>query len=252
MAVGRALKRRQLELAERTHYQRAAREVEARVDMLERTRSSLLRAMCLMAEFRETRTPEHLDRVSALSLALAHELALRSPYAPSIDSAFLSNIAECAPLHDIGKVALPDKVLLKPGPLTAEEAAVMKQHTRVGREVCSFVRQNVDLPDDGFIDMAADVAAFHHEHWDGRGYPDGLKGPEIPLSARIVGLVDTYDVCCSPTVYRPQPIAPPQTAVLVESLSGTKFDPVVVDAFRRCRSTFADIVTRSASSAASP
>ena len=242
MAVARALKRRQLELAERTHYERAAREIEARVNMLERTRSSLLRAMCLMAEFRETRTPEHLDRVSALAFALANELALRSPYAPLIDSTFLANIGECAPLHDIGKVALPDRILLKPGPLTAEEAEVMKRHTTVGREVCAFVQQNVDLPDDGFIEMASDVAGAHHEHWDGRGYPDGLKGTQIPLSARIVGLADSYDVCCSPTVYRLEPIPPPQTAALVESQAGTKFDPVVVDAFRRCRDAFAQVV----------
>jgi putative two-component system response regulator len=244
MAVGRALKRRQLELAEHTRYLRAAREIEARVNMLERTRSSLLRAMCLMAEFRETRTPEHLDRVSELSVALARELALRSRYAPLVDAAFLNNIAECAPLHDIGKVALPDEILLKPGPLTAEEIEIVKQHTTVGREVCAFVRQNVDLPDDGFIEMAAEVAGSHHEHWDGSGYPDGLKGVEIPLSARIVGLAESYDVCCSPTVYRPEPISPPQTAALVESLAGTHFDPVIVDAFRRCRSAFADIVTQ--------
>jgi len=242
MAVGRALKRRQLELAEHTHYQRAAREIEARVNMLERTRSALLRAMCLMAEFRETRTPEHLERVSALAVALARELALRSPYAPLVDSAFLSNIAECAPLHDIGKVALPDRILLKPGPLTAEEAAVMEQHTTVGREVCAFVRQNVDLPDDGFIEMASEVAACHHEHWDGRGYPAGLRGTQTPLSARIVGLADSFDVCCSPTVYRPQPMSPAQTSALVESLSGTKFDPAIIDAFRRCRNAFAEVV----------
>jgi len=245
LAVGRALKRRQLELAERTRYQRGTREIEARVSMLEQTRSALLKAMCLMAEFRDTSTPDHLARVAALAFTLADELARRSPYAPLLDSTFLRNIPECAALHDIGKAALPDRVLLKPGPLTAEETAIMQRHTTVGREICSYVRQNLASPGDGFIEMAADVAGAHHEHWDGRGYPDGLKGTHIPLSARIVGLADSYDVCCSPTVYRPEPMAPAQTAALVESLAGGKFDPVVVDAFRRCRDACVEIVTRS-------
>lgn len=242
MAVGRTLKRRQSELAERDHSQRVTREVEARISVLERTRGALLRAMCLMAEFGDTGAVRHLDRVGRLSVLLAEELALRSPYAPMLDAAFVANLGECAALHDIGKAALPDSILLKPGALTAEETVIMQRHTTVGWEICRYVQESLTSGQDELIRMAADVARSHHESWDGTGYPQGLKGAAIPLSARIVGLADLYEVCCSRTVYRLQAMDPSAVAAMVETLSGIKFDPVVVSAFRMCRRAFQDVV----------
>lgn len=242
LAVGRTLKRRQTELAERDHARRVTREVEARISVLERTRGALLRAMCLMAEFGDTAAVRHLDRVGRLAVLLAEELALRSPYAPMVDGAFLADLGECAALHDIGKVALPDAIRLKPGTLTAEETLVMQRHTTVGWEICRYVQESLTSGQDELIRMAADVAHSHHENWDGTGYPRGLKGAAIPLSARIVGLTDLYEVCCSPTVYRPQAMDPSAVAAMVGALSGVKFDPVVAAAFRTCRPAFDEVV----------
>lgn len=233
-AVDRALRRRQDELAALHYRQQWEATVQKRLTMLERTRSALLRAMCLMAEFRKAEAPAHLDRVGIYSLLIAEQLAGDPAYADLVDEEFLRDLGECAPLHDLGKAALPDKVLLKPGKLTPEETATMQQHTTVGRETCLYVKARVAPAEDGFLDMAADVVGAHHERWDGEGYPEGLKGPAIPLSARIVGLADFYDACRSPAVYRSEPLPHDEVVAMIEAEAGKRFDPGVVAAFCRC------------------
>jgi putative two-component system response regulator len=175
---------------------------------------------------------------------IAADLARRSPYAPFVDEEFLRNIPEAAILHDIGKLALPDSVLLKPDRLNPEEMKLAQSHAAVGRDICRSVKEQLECEDHRFIDMAIDVTGGHHERWDGRGYPDRLEGSNIPLSARIVSLADYYDIWRTPVVYRPEVLPVEDVVGRIDQQSGRKFDPVVVDAFNRCRHSFGEVEQR--------
>ncbi len=239
MSVAMALKRRQRELEELASFFEVEEEVEQRVSMLEETRSALLWAVCGLAEFRTPHGHVHPERVARYSQIMTEELARRSPYAPFITKQFLQNISEAALLHDIGKLALPDSVIFKSGELTAEEEAVVESHTTLGRDICTAVRRELSSPADSFVDMAIEVTGSHHERWDGEGYPDKLAGRDIPLSARIVALADYYDIWRTPMTYRPEILPAEKVAEVITRESGRKFDPIIVDAFERCRSPIA-------------
>ncbi len=234
MGVGRALKRRQRELSERSGRVQIDEAVEKRLSVLEKSRRALLHAMCRMGEFRDAEPHAHPDRVGRYSRLVAERLAANSPYAPFVNQEFIQNIFECAPLHDIGKVGVPDGVLLKPAKLSTAEMAIMQTHSVIGRDICLSVKGQISQEEYGFIDMAIEVTGSHHECWDGDGYPDGLGGTDIPLSARIVGLADFYDACRSRTVYRAEPICRDRVLALIEKWAGEKFDAAVVAAFRLC------------------
>jgi len=241
LSVGRALKRRERELAEASRRESANKAVARRLSALQKTRSGLIRAMCLMAEFRDTEKRLHLDRVAMYSHTIALQLASDSAYAPFVTDEFLWDLFEVAPLHDVGKVALPDGILLKPGKLSAAELSVMQTHTTIGRDICLAARDVGGADTDSLITMAADIAGGHHERWDGKGYPGGVRGAHIPLSARIVSLADFYDVCRTPTVYRPTAMPRGEALALAGELSGTKFDPIIMQAFHRCRDSIMEI-----------
>ena len=155
-------------------------------------------------------------------------------YKDFFDDKTIEELFKSAPLHDIGKVGVPDGVLLKPTKLSPSEMAMMYTHCTIGRDICMTVKNEMDGQDSSFIDMAAEVTGSHHEQWDGGGYPDGLAGTKIPLSARIVGLADFYDACRSATVYRAEPIPRDNVLALIDKWAGRKFDPLVVEAFRLC------------------
>ncbi len=236
--VERALRRRrhELEIAEsRLETQQRA---ERRVDMLEETRRALLIAVCRMAEFRRPQPHVHPERVAAYSVLLAEALARGSPYAAQIDRKFIEDLGEAALLHDIGKLAMPERVLMKPGELTAEEAELARSHARVGREICRSVEAEVAGPGRRFIRIVIEVTGSHHERWDGKGYPEGLRGQQIPLSARIVAVADFYDVLRTPLVYRPEVLEPAELARRVNAEAAKAFDPVVVEGFNRRREEF--------------
>jgi putative two-component system response regulator len=165
---------------------------------------------------------------------LARELAARGPYVERIDAAFLANLYRAAPLHDVGKVGIHDAVLLKPGRLTPEEMEHIKQHVVVGARTLESAR---DLSGGAFLTMAAEIARYHHEWFDGRGYCAGLCGEEIPLSARIVALADCYDAITSRRHYKP-PHDPDAAREMILGESGTHFDPAVVEAFLACFDAF--------------
>lgn len=240
LSMAMALKRRQHELGEIATRREVEELVEKRLGTLEKTRSALLRAVCRLAEFRNPGRHVHVERVARYSQLIAEELARRSAYAPFVNEEFLHGIFEVALLHDIGKLALPDAILFKTGELTPEEVAVVESHTTVGRDICLSVKDELGSEEDAFIEMAAEVTAGHHERWDGDGYPDGLKETAIPLSARIVGLADYYDVWRTPMVYRPEVLPTKRVVALINEQSGKKFDPIIVDAFNRCRSVIAE------------
>src|SRR5690606_32455336 len=148
-----------------------------------------------LAESRDTDTGRHLERVQRFSRVLAQQLATQPAYHDQIDAEFVRLIYLTSPLHDIGKVGIPDAVLLKPGRLSDEEFEVMKSHASIGAKTLDAALRR--YPGTRFLRIARDIAAAHHEHWNGRGYPRGLQGEAIPLAARIVALADVYDALTS-------------------------------------------------------
>jgi len=192
------------------------------------SRDLMIFAMAKLAESRDKDTGAHLERMREYSRILAEELSLWPQHCETIDGDYVQIIYQTSPLHDIGKVGVPDAVLLKPGRLTPEEHKIMQRHTLLGGETLARVAE--EWPDARFLTMAQDIALSHHERFDGAGYPRGLKGNEIPLCARIVALADVYDALTSKRVYKPAFEHEKARAIIFEGL-GTQFDPDVVRAF---------------------
>jgi putative two-component system response regulator len=165
------------------------------------------------------------------SQVIAEELGWRGPYAERINEQFLKDLYRSSPLHDIGKVGVPDAILQKPAKLTPEEFETMKQHVVIGGQTLESARAYVG--EGTFMDMAADIARYHHEKFDGTGYCEGLRGEEIPLAARIVSMADVYDALTSRRVYK-QPMSADAARDIIREERGKHFDPAVVDAFEAC------------------
>jgi putative two-component system response regulator len=187
-------------------------------------------AMLNLASFRDTETGDHLFRVRSYAQALGDELSRFGPYRKNVNAEFLQNLYLSTPLHDIGKVAIDDAILRKPGPLTKDEFERMKRHTVVGAELLKAAAHK--LPQAMYLEMAADVARHHHERFDGSGYPDGLLGTHIPLAARILAVADAFDALTSKRVYK-DAVSVAEAARIVVEEAGQHFDPVIVAAFQR-------------------
>ena len=192
------------------------------------TRDLLIFALAKLAESRDTDTGAHLERVRTYSRVIAEHLAKQPKYRTQVNSDFVRLIYLTSPLHDIGKVAIPDSVLLKPGSLTHEEFEVMKTHATRGAETLDAALR--EYPAAHFLRMARDIAASHHEWYDGAGYPQGLAGEQIPLCGRIVALADVYDALTSKRVYK-DAFSHEKARTIVIQARGTHFDPDVVEAF---------------------
>jgi len=191
--------------------------VRGRTHDLEEYQLEAFQRLAVLAEFRDTDTGEHTVRVGDLSAEIAHELAE--------EPAWCEQLRLAARLHDIGKVAVPDAILLKAGPLTVEEFEIMKTHTTIGAQILSGSASEL-------IQLGAVVALNHHERWDGTGYPSGLTGTEIPRSGRIVTVADVFDALTSVRVYKHAWSQADAVAYIVGA-RGTQFEPEVVDAFLR-------------------
>ncbi|MGQ9562163.1 MAG: HD domain-containing phosphohydrolase [Thermogutta sp.] len=203
--------------------------VQQRTAELVETRDLVIFALAKLAESRDPETGEHLERMRWYSRVIAEEY-LASSRGGSIPEDFPEQIFRSAPLHDIGKVGIPDAILLKPGRLTHEEFEAMKRHTIIGYEALKQAREKSKSA--SFLEIAAEIARSHHERYDGTGYPDGLVGEQIPLSARIVSVADVFDALTSRRVYKPA--WPPDTAkALIEREAEKQFDPNLVAAFVR-------------------
>ncbi|MEN6452354.1 MAG: HD domain-containing phosphohydrolase [Thermoguttaceae bacterium] len=192
------------------------------------TRHLTIFALAKLAESRDPETGEHLERVQEYSRALADHLRRTPAFSHQIDDEFVELIYQTSPLHDIGKVAIPDCVLLKPGRLTREEFEIMETHTTRGAMTIESVVKK--FPGARFLEMARDIALAHHEKYDGRGYPRGLFGGNIPLSARIVAIADVYDALTSRRVYK-KAYSHEDAKRMIISGSGKHFDPAIVEAF---------------------
>lgn len=202
------------------------------------TRDMAIFAMAKLAESRDPETGMHLERVQSYARILAIDLAAQPAYASLVDPEFIRLVYTTAPLHDIGKVGIPDSVLLKPGRLTDREFEIMKMHTLIGAQTLEAALAR--YPGAKFLQMARDIAQHHHEWWDGSGYPGKLAGDAIPLSARIVGMADVYDALTSKRVYK-QAMSHDVAAPIILQECGTHFDPLLVEAFQRCEETFIHI-----------
>jgi len=195
---------------------------------IDRTRDAALLGLAGLAEWRDPETGSHLERLRVYARVLAEGLREMPKYAGTIDPAYLQALFRSVPMHDIGKVAIPDRVLLKPGRLTDAEFEIMKTHTEVGARVLRSMAERAGH--DLFLDMAYDIALYHHEKYDGTGYPTGLAGEAIPLAARITAVADVYDALVTDRVYRKA--WPHEKAVShIRENAGLHFDPDLVAVF---------------------
>jgi putative two-component system response regulator len=211
------------------------REVLHKARELDSMKDATILALAKLAESRDPDTASHLERIMEYVKIIAQELAGRDRYDGIIDREFIHNIYRMSALHDIGKVGIPDTILLKKGRLTAEEFEIMKQHTVIGFVALDVVcRKNQSSL---YLIMARDIARHHHEKWDGTGYPDGLRGEKIPLAARITTLADVYDALSTKRIYK-DPYPPEEVDRILERESGSTFDPDVFDAYLRVKSDF--------------
>jgi putative two-component system response regulator len=197
------------------------------VGELSQSRDAVIRGMALLAEIRDTHIGGHLNRICAYSQLLAERLVGR-PGFNEVTYDFIQTIARAAALHDVGKVGIPDSILLKPGKLTDAEFEIMKTHTLIGAELLDGLRASYG--DFAMIAMGVDVANSHHEWWDGSGYPRGQKGREIPLAARILCICDVYDALTSERVYK-KAWTHEETEKNIRESAGRQFDPELVDVF---------------------
>lgn len=186
-------------------------------------------AMGALAESRDPETGNHIRRTQHYVKALATELAKLPKYADFLQPDVITSLYKSAPLHDIGKVGVVDSILLKPGKLTDEEFEEMKNHTTYGRDAIVAAETSMDRADN-FLTFAKEIAYSHHEKWDGSGYPQGLSGEDIPLSARLMAVADVYDALISKRVYKP-PFTHEKAVSIISEGKGSHFDPQMVDSF---------------------
>ncbi|HVY98673.1 MAG TPA: two-component system response regulator [Dongiaceae bacterium] len=218
---------------------RRTREVQAIQDVTILTMASL-------AETRDNETGNHIRRTQHYVKALALKLRDHPRFAGFFTDETIDLIYKSAPLHDIGKVGIPDRILLKPGKLTPDEFAIMKTHASLGREAIEQAEKQLGTPVE-FLRFAKEIANAHHEKWDGSGYPDGLAGDAIPIAARLMAVADVYDALISRRVYKP-PFPQEKAVALIAEGKGKHFDPDIIDAFLAILPEFQEIARRYADS----
>ena len=222
----------------RAELQNTIRQTEEYAEELVKTQEAAIFALAKLAESRDPETGGHLERIQNYTRVLAEEMALFPEYHGYITEEYIQSISVSSPLHDIGKVGIRDAILRKPGRLTKEEYEEMKRHAVIGG--ATLAAAEARLQRRSFLEVGKAIAYCHHEKWDGAGYPRGLKGEEIPLSARIMALADVYDALRSKRVYKPAwPHEEVRTTITGDA--GKHFDPLVVEAFLRCESRFLQI-----------
>ncbi len=199
-----------------------------RMEQIRQTQGVAMVGLAKLAETRDPETGQHLERMRRYSRLIAIELATLQEYGSYITEEYIEGIYNSSPLHDIGKVGIPDNILLKPGRLTPQEFERMKEHSRLGGDALAAADQ--ELQGESFLTMGKEIAYHHHEKWDGTGYPDGLRGNLIPLSARIVAIADVYDALTSRRVYKEAMPHDQARAIIIES-TGNHFAEDIVRAF---------------------
>jgi len=215
-------------------------------EAFDEAQDAIISALAKLSEYRDPETGAHLLRLKKYSALICGFLSKTDKYLNIITPAFTEDLVRSSPLHDIGKVGIPDAILKKPGRLTPDEFEIMKTHAQIGGDTLRTVYEQ--YPSQSFIKCGMDVAYGHHEKWDGSGYPCGLQGESIPLVARILALVDVYDALTCRRIYKP-PFPREQAKSIIAEGSGIHFDPDIVMAFlnneaefHRIAEHYADIV----------
>ena len=230
--------RRRLEVHNRELEQRVAERTREVVQ----TQDVTIRALASLAETRDNETGNHIRRTQRYVRALAERLRAAPGFAERLDSRTVELLFKSAPLHDIGKVGIPDAILLKPGRHDEAESVVMRTHAALGRDAILGAEEE-DGQENSFLRVAREIAYGHHEKWDGSGYPDGLAGEAIPLSARLMAVADVYDALISRRVYKPA-FPHEQAVAMILAGRGSHFDPDVVDCFAAIADDFKAIAAR--------
>ncbi|MCL2821007.1 MAG: response regulator [Oscillospiraceae bacterium] len=201
--------------------------VSKKTEEVTKTYESTLEVLATIIEYRNLESGTHIRRTTLLTEILINRMLKHDKFKPALDELNLSSLIKASALHDIGKIGIPDGILLKPGKLTNDEFNMIKTHTSVGSHIIDSIAEN--LPDnDNYLKYAKDICHYHHERWDGNGYPTGLSGEEIPLSARIISVVDVYDALVSPRCYKDAFSHDIAMNIITEG-KGTQFDPDIVD-----------------------
>ena len=218
----------QMVIRDITERKRLEKELIDSVKDVENARAGTILGLAKLAEYRDEATGAHLERIREYTLILTRELARKPHFQKYITEQYISDIYFSSILHDIGKVGIPDSILLKPGMLSSEEFDVIKRHPTIGGDVLKQV--NANIKGRSFLTIGMHIAYYHHEKWDGTGYPNGLKKDEIPLSARIVALADVYDALTSVRIYK-KAFSHEKAREIITAESGKHFDPEIVEAF---------------------
>ncbi len=207
--------------------------VEAQVAQMSKMQNTIIEELATLIESRDANTGEHVKNTRVYSLLIAKNMYVKKINEGEVDKTFIRYLRYAAPLHDVGKITVPDSILCKPGRLSDFEYEVMKNHTRIGGAIIRNIFK--DSIDKDAVQMAVDVAQYHHERWDGKGYPIGMRGEEIPLSARILAVADCFDALVSQRCYKKS--VPAAVAFeMIKAESGTHFDPAVVEVFMNVKS----------------
>lgn len=217
------------------------REVQKKLTQVNRLQEASIMVMVSLAEFRDECTGWHIKRTQEFVKTLAMELAKLPALTNVLTAEYIEKLFKSAPLHDIGKIAIPDHVLLKPGKLTAEEWEVMKTHSEKGAVMLQKAQQYAS-DQDSFLEVAIEIAHYHHERWEGNGYPAQLLGEAIPLSARIMAVADVYDALTTVRPYKAA-LSHQEAEQILLSGSGAHFDPMVIAAFVKCQPRFVEIAS---------
>ena len=213
--------------------------VAERTQELVRMQDATILAMALLAETRDNETGNHIRRTQHYVAALARQLSAHPRFCDELSAENIDLLFKSAPLHDIGKVGVPDRILLKPGKLDADEFEIMKLHTVYGRDAIISLEKYLGASNE-FLRFAREITYSHQEKWDGSGYPQGLKGDAIPISARLMAVADVYDALISRRIYKP-PFSHEKAVGIMREGRGTHFDPDVLDAFLEIQDAFRDI-----------
>jgi putative two-component system response regulator len=216
-------------------------EIQKRTEEVAAIQDVTIQVVTSLAETRDPETGNHICRTQFYVKALAEKLSAHPDFAAELSPANIQLIYKSAPLHDIGKVGIPDKILLKPDRLTPEEFAIMKTHTTLGFEAIEHAERKLGINVD-FLRIAKQIALSHQEKWDGSGYPQGLAGNAIPLAARLMAVADVYDALISRRVYK-EPMSHEQALTIMGEGRATHFDPDILDAFKAIHETMRSIAS---------
>ncbi len=233
-SIGRPIGHRGV-LRDRTEKKKMEMDLLESYRKVHEARTATILGLAKLAEYRDEGTGTHLERIREYARIITQELALNSKFSGRIDRQYIDDIYQSSILHDIGKVGTPDALLLKPGELTKEEFEIIKRHTLMGANAIKAIELQIEGK--SFLAMGREIAFNHHEKWDGSGYPRGLKGEAIPLSARIVALADVYDALTTKRFYK-EAYSHDKAKNMIIELKGKHFDPEIVNAFLGVQDTF--------------